>query len=321
MSEFSIEIKQRLSEILFMTYNTNEYMVSQILKLTDKLPLSVGDRLVSINNINVSELTLSAQYAFKDIHYIFHDQKLPFTATFKRINNINTHTNDNNIENEEMDITEHIHTNSASSHNHQKNIPSDTAYSPETNSDVSVFKYSVNNLIQKHIIQNVSRNSPIYFDKISETHSNNKICLLSTNGLTKGQYQWNIEILKCDVYIQEIGVIATKDIKYIKIKDRGIIATNKYLARAIYGSALCTNCIYYGSHSNNGTTRCYKDLSKKYQIGWCTGDIIKVFVDLDTWKIKFFINGVKVRKVMSLEPGNIYYPVLSFAGNCQYRLY
>eukprot|EP00483_Globobulimina_turgida_P012791 UN12815 len=231
MTEYSIEIKDRLCGMSFITYNQNEYkfMISELPKnsIVDKLGLSIGDRLVSINNINVSKMTLSAQYAFKGIKYIFYDQKLPFIATFKRkVNIIINHEcveNDEITENDEISENDEIYPHSVSSYDHQQNSPPDNSYiylastltlNKSVKSDIEI--------IEQHVVQNKSKNAAIYFDKVCVTKTNQKICLLSTNGLNKGKHEWEIEILKCDIYTQEIGIIGSKDIDEIKMKEKGL---------------------------------------------------------------------------------------------------
>ena len=177
-------------------------------------------------------------------------------------------------------------------------------------------------LMEKHLIQhqNPKKNmhKSVYFDKCIYSADNNKIAMISSNGLNKGTHEWVIEILKCDVYLQEIGVIGCDPKELIRIADDGIRGTDKFGARSVYGNELSRDIMYYSSYNDNGKTRCFRDLTDKHHIGWCTNDVIKVCIDLDKWRIRYYLNGCKVRKAMSLQPGKIYYPVISFSGNCQY---
>ena len=146
------------------------------------------------------------------------------------------------------------------------------------------------------------------------------IAIMSTNGLNKGYHEWSFKILQCDIYRQEIGIIGCGGIKDKRIDINGIKDTSSFGARAIYGNELLTDSLYYASYNMDGKERCYRDLSKNSKIGWCTGDIIKVCLDLDKWKVKFYLNDQKVRKTMSIQRNNIYYPIISFAGHCRYEL-
>eukprot|EP01084_Bolivina_argentea_P019668 36583_1 len=162
-------------------------------------------------------------------------------------------------------------------------------------------------------------------DKIIINNTNkvfeHKICLLSSKGFRHGSHEWIIKIRKCDIYTQEISVIGTNNIDEIGvIDDGGIKLTNKCGARSVYGNESCMDCVYYGSYNEDGTQRCYRNLINKYHIHWNSGDTIKVCINLDKWRIKYFLNNKKVRKPMSLQKNKMYYPIICFAGNSMYEL-
>ena len=96
--------------------------------------------------------------------------------------------------------------------------------------------------------------------------------------------------------------------------------TKAFGARAVYGNELCTDSMYYCSYNASGKQRCFRDLTDRNCIGWCTGDVIKICMDLDQYRVKFYLNGNRVRKAMSLEPGQTYYPIIAFSGNCLYQV-
>ena len=52
--------------------------------------------------------------------------------------------------------------------------------------------------------------------------------------------------------------------------------------------------IWYTSLNENGARRCFKDLASSHQIGWTAKDQIKVMVNLDKFRMKFYRNGHKV---------------------------
>ena len=151
--------------------------------------------------------------------------------------------------------------------------------------------------------------------------------LISSQGLCTGYQEWSIKILKCDVYKQEIGVISNliENVDQYNSSFKGISGTQEFQARAVYGNELMTDSVYYASYNDNGKVRCYKNLVKDKKkrnrtIGWCQGDVIKVSLDLDRWKCTFYLNGNKVRKSISVQPERMYYPIISYAGNCKYEL-
>merc|ERR1719229_1765535 len=118
--------------------------------------------------------------------------------------------------------------------------------------------------------------------------------MISTKGFSEGIHEWMIEILNCDVNLQEIGVIGCDVDQGIVIDEAGIKGTKEFGARAIYGSELLTDSIYYGSYDSDGKQRCYRNLKDQHKIGWCSGDVIKVCLDLNSWKIKFWLNGDRI---------------------------
>merc|ERR1712113_175275 len=148
------------------------------------------------------------------------------------------------------------------------------------------------------------------------------IAYLSSNGWKSGYHEWSFKILRCDVYRQEIGVIGTDNIENMEIGKNGIQNTRCFGSRAFYFNELLSGSLYYGSYNENGKKRCFKDLSnyKKNKTGWCTGDIIKISLDLDKSKIRYFVNDKKILKSMSLESKQMYYPIILFSGHCQYEL-
>jgi len=104
------------------------------------------------------------------------------------------------------------------------------------------------------------------------------------------------------------------------VSDDGALFTPGFKSRAIYGSDMNTERLFYGSWNENDTKRCHRDLTEYFKVGWTVGDVITVEVDLDKWRVKFCLNGKPVRYMMSLEPNKVYYPMICFSGNCQYFL-
>lgn len=149
---------------------------------------------------------------------------------------------------------------------------------------------------------------------------NGKICMLSSKGLSSGTHQWQIQVLKSDVELQEIGVVSSNDMTDLSISNKGAIATAQLKSRALYGCDLGQSKLFYGSWNDDNSARCYRDLTTLHKIGWVVGDIIRIVVNLSKWRIKFFLNGKAVKKVMSLQTDRVYHPVVCFSGNCRYKL-
>ena len=149
-------------------------------------------------------------------------------------------------------------------------------------------------LLKSHILQEMSLNPKVHFDRLNVSDSNGKMIAVSSKPLESGIHEWTMGILKCDVEIQEIGVCSVCDIAGIDIGNDGVTDTTALGARGIYGSELASDSIWYCSFNACGQRRCFKDLAPYYHIGWTAKDLIKVVVNLEKWRIKFFINGRKV---------------------------
>jgi len=173
-------------------------------------------------------------------------------------------------------------------------------------------------LIELYIQQDLSMNDPVHFDKVALTASNQKTVLMSSKALTSGIHEWTIEITQIDVDLQEIGVIGTSDIDLIPVSDLGAVDTAAFQSRALYGSGLASDSLFYGSFNADNSSRCTRDLRPFFKRGWTVGSLITVKVNMETFKIKFLINGKKARRTMSLEPNKEYFPIICFSGNCQY---
>ena len=282
MSEYSVQINSRSLGVTF--YETDDDQVSIATVSANSigfcLGICVGDILCSINDTKMSTLASSVQYAFKDITHIFYDQALPFKATFHRSTSqnilpcdINVDITDINAEDISLEVVEYSPPSSPSyGASTDANTPSLSYKSISFASTVSnvskceqnKFQFdamsdtkgyelktilNVNSYINQMFVED---QSAVHFDQISVTESNQKMCLLSSNGLKSGQHTWAVQILKTDIEAQEIGVVGCSEIEGIDISDEGISATNAFGARAVYGSELGTNKNYYGSYNEDG---------------------------------------------------------------------
>ena len=147
-----------------------------------------------------------------------------------------------------------------------------------------------------------------------------QICAVSTDALKYGVHKWRIEIIKCDIYRQEIGVVERIEHlndSELEFSEDGIGAMCEFGARSVYGKELLSDKHYYASYNDNGYVRCKKDI--ELMLAWCAGDIIEVVINLKRASIQYFLNGIKVRKTISLQKGKAYHPIISFCGNCKYE--
>lgn len=135
----------------------------------------------------------------------------------------------------------------------------------------------------------------VHFDRAAvSANSNGKICLLSSKGLSSGNHEWRIQVLQSDVDLQEIGVVSTNDLQNLSISNKGAIATAQLKARSFYGCELGRNKLFYGSWNEDNSSRCFRDLTTEHKIGWVASDVIRVVLNLNKWRIKFFLNGKAV---------------------------
>eukprot|EP01084_Bolivina_argentea_P317567 550624_1 len=358
MSEYSAKITDKCLGVEFD--HNNPYTVSHV--TNDKWGISIGDTLIKINTVSISQITQCIQ--MDDIKHILSIQTIPYTVTFKihssndiqiereniitEISKLNIEAVNNLIASDTpisvSDLTtpsysitpmspfsplltatnmlnEKELTFDESINKDDTKLEPETIYDSDSDDSDSINTYQ---LIKKFMLYDEAAKANdyykyIYFNK-GATY-NKRVCLLSSKGLKSGYYEWKIKILKCDVFRQEIGVVTNPQIDNIKFSKNGAADMNNFGSRAIYGNELCTNSVYYGSYNSDGLERCYRDLSKDSKIGWITGDIIKVCLNLVNWRIKFCRNGVPVRKAMSLQKNQTYYPMILFSGElCQYKL-
>lgn len=154
------------------------------------------------------------------------------------------------------------------------------------------------------------------------TESNGKVIAVSSTPLKAGLiHEWTLEVMACDVEMMEVGICSVANIEGIDIHNDGVTETVALGARGIYGNELASASNWYCSFNKDGARRSFKDLAPQHHIGWTVKDQIKIVVNLQKWRIKFYRNGKRVRKTLSLQANQTYYPFISFSGNCQYYLH
>eukprot|EP01083_Nonionella_stella_P066679 175818_1 len=166
----------------------------------------------------------------------------------------------------------------------------------------------------------------VYFDSHSSVKwtPHNKY-MLSRKGFgnNSGSHEWKIKILKTSSKRQEFGVVSTFD-KNIPMNEFGICDTPMFGARVVYGynKKNAKHSFYYASYNKDNSVRCTKDLSllKMHQSAWREGDVIRVALDLSKGIVKFYLNDKKVRKTISIERNKTYYPIILYAGKCEYQV-
>jgi len=87
---------------------------------------------------------------------------------------------------------------------------SNSEHSSSSNTDSVTFRRQ--QLLDRHILQKHSMNQSVHFDRASITGSNGKMIAVSSQPLGPGTHEWTLEIMGCDVEIQEIGVCTVCDI-------------------------------------------------------------------------------------------------------------
>lgn len=165
------------------------------------------------------------------------------------------------------------------------------------------------------------------FDRtLLSSNSNGKICIMSSKGWSSGHHEWTLQVLQSDVDLQEIGVVSANpsDLNDTCISGKGLMSTAKMKARALYGCNSGLNKLWYGSWNDDNSSRCFRDLTKEHRsfsklfngsrkdlnssssysklttettnqgVGWASGDVIRVVLNLNKWRIKFYLNGKSV---------------------------
>jgi len=185
-------------------------------------------------------------------------------------------------------------------------------------------------LVAKYIIQPFESlmTDHVHFSKIV-LEQNGRHHLFDSNGFSNEVREWEIQILQMEPgKCQELGVVSTQYIGnafLLENESSSNISNKPQGARAVIGHQPRSEgdpspFMYYGSWNGRGKTRCYRDLSAKIPC-YEAGDILKVRLDVKHNKIRFFLNDEKVRSSLSLQPGNVYHPFISFTGsNSKYKL-
>jgi len=184
--------------------------------------------------------------------------------------------------------------------------------------------------IDAYIVQKYSEASEddgVRFDRYARTKRTTKktrtrICLLDSKGLRTGVHCWQVQILKSDVFLQEMGVVANSEIASLKVDRAGIQNTREFGAKSVFSSELCTvsniHSMLLATFHEDGSRKA--ELTLKSRTGWRVFDVIEVKVDLEAWTIRYSRNGEQVGKVLPLPKHQVYHPVICFQGNCQYDL-
>ena len=143
---------------------------------------------------------------------------------------------------------------------------------------------------------------------------------LSSNGFQYGMHEWNIKVIEADSTLQQIGIIGSSDIDSLQMTSLETIPRFENVAQSLLTQS--KSKLFYASYNANGSSRCVKDLSKKYPDGLKSGDVVTVRLNLTKGhpKVSYYLNKERVRKVMSLEQNKMYYPVIVCSENGVYEL-
>eukprot|EP01083_Nonionella_stella_P091354 255411_1 len=144
--------------------------------------------------------------------------------------------------------------------------------------------------------------------------------MLSPKGYNGGCHEWSIEILNSNDVKHEVGIVSNFD-QNIAVNALGICDTPLFGSRVVYGYNELR--FFYASYNEDNSKRIEKDLSKLHvhKKRWSAGDVIRICLDLDKGKVKFYLNGKQVRKTISVEKNKTYYPIIMYGdGECEYKL-
>eukprot|EP00484_Ammonia_sp_Unknown_P017095 CAMPEP_0197027234 /NCGR_PEP_ID=MMETSP1384-20130603/7184_1 /TAXON_ID=29189 /ORGANISM="Ammonia sp." /LENGTH=320 /DNA_ID=CAMNT_0042456047 /DNA_START=81 /DNA_END=1043 /DNA_ORIENTATION=- len=271
---------------------------------------SKGDVLMSVNGICVANTcSVSALQ-------LFQAQRVPFTATFVRRN-----SNQHSVVHEDwpltIDITENAKIyldDTMDEMQRHYQVGSESTITPLSDLDT----HSEHEPQQRPHVH-------FLFDSIVQpkqhSDSNSEQCLMvSSIGVQTGIHEWSIKILQCrdNPHKQEVGIVEKFQDIDIDVERGGIRESDQFGARAVYANN--DECSYYASCNDDGTVRCYKSLTHRAP-AWREGDIIGIRLNLSVGNIKFYLNGKPVRKVMSVQKGKRYHPIIACSnGQCQYGL-
>merc|ERR1740123_406656 len=136
---------------------------------------------------------------------------------------------------------------------------------------------------------------------------------VSTNGLSHGTHEWIIEIMDADLLLVEFGIVSVCNISRTKMANKCVKNESGFGARAVFGNDASANIAYYASLNDDESTRCVKDLCKESK-PLCTGDLVKISLDLNKFRFKFFVNDERIRKPLSLQANKIYFPCIYSKG-------
>eukprot|EP01083_Nonionella_stella_P049048 130822_1 len=147
--------------------------------------------------------------------------------------------------------------------------------------------------------------------------------IASSNAFDTGYHEWSVKIIKCDSFRQEIGVVSNMNPNIQTKTNGGICGTPEFCARAVYGyHKEKSGSFYYTAFNANNSLRINKNLSSLHihPHEWRAGDVIKVCLNLDKGNIKFYYNGQKVRRTISVQRNVMYYPIVCYEGHCEYKV-
>jgi len=149
---------------------------------------------------------------------------------------------------------------------------------------------------------------------------NGRSVLFDRHGVGRGVKEWEIEITAMDAaHSVEIGVAATERLRSLSAHCGPAEGAKAVIGHQPAASGNAVASTYYGSWNEDGKRRCFRALSPKLR-AFAVGDILRVRVDAKRNKIRFFLNGEKVRSALSLQCGKTYHPWIAFAGHFRFKL-
>jgi len=324
---YSVRVHQRSLGVGFISIDS-EIVISEVVykSLAYQKGLGMGDTLLSINGIAVKDM---------DTYYC---HPLPFKATFRtnpsRDIDSNHHSGDSTATLTALTLSNSVSDSVSSSKSMSFSVDEDTANLQPLEETAAVSQRSTTfNARSLRIPQFLfsertelkESDRGLRFDRHHIYNEGHALCIVSSEGLSAGKHQWSLQIVRCDIYRQEIGVIGAVDDDF-KCNANGLLFSSNLGARAVYGYDGAHSNMYYASYndslrrrSSGRTQRIYRDLSKT-EAAWKPGDVIKIELDLNRWNIRFSVNGKSVSNNIGIEPLKTYHPAVSFMGHCRYKL-
>ena len=195
MSQYTVTITDSRLKMNFSAHcirDRNHYMVTlheiifNSLHHNQREGLSIGDRLVAINDRLVCGMSINS------ISAAFAQQQLPLNLTLSpQPRNRRHFTCDLSMDCIAPPAPRTLHKYSGRKYSESQRASCSPA------------------LCAKYIRNGRNLFVSVLFDRCSVNRRNRRICLVASKGLSRGYHEWSVELLKCGIFKQEMGVVGT----------------------------------------------------------------------------------------------------------------